>query len=211
MDRNRNAKVIIPLAVVAWLLAIAVFRDGVPALFRGLYVAAFAIIVPCVVFYLIADTGWRALAARHRQTLPFRGPWRACATGQMARVSVSHPDFERMKMRWVGGTLRVGATAEALYLSTPVSSLPGLRSLFPTLQIPWASVAAARAFEAPGWFRPPQESGALLQAAYDPGYTGKFVEIEVGSPPVFIQLPADVLGDAIARLPLSGEASGAQR
>lgn len=205
-DPNRNAKVIIPLALAAWLGGILVFREDVPAVFEIVYVAAFAIAVPVVVFYLIGETGWRALAKRYRASAPFAGTWTLCATGQVALVSVDHPEFHKVKMRFVGGSLRVAITADALHLTTMLSGLPVLRWFFPSLQIPWAAVSKAHAFEAPGWFTPPSEPGALLQIAYDPNYTGKFIEMEIGDPTVFVQLPAAILGDAIARLPLAARA-----
>ena len=40
-----------------------------------------------------------------------------------------------------------------------------------------------------------------LQVAYDPNYTGKFIQMEVGDPSVFIQLPAEILGEGVSRLP----------
>jgi hypothetical protein len=118
----------------------------------------------------------------------------------MALVSVDHPQFHRVKMRFVGGSLRVGTTAEALHLATIFTGLPVLGWVFPRLEIPWESATRARAFQAPGWFAPQREPGALLQAAYDPNYTGRFVELEVGDPPVFIQLPAAILGQQASRL-----------
>ena len=199
-DSNKNAKVIIPVAIVAWLLAIPVFKGGAPVVIQGAYVVAFAIGVLLMVFYLIAETGWRALAKSYREIVSFAGPWKPCATGQMALVSVHHPDFQRMKMRFVGGSLRVGITAEALYLSTLFSRLPILRLFFPTLQIPWSAVSKAHSFDAPGWFTPASEPGSLLQVAYDPNYTGKFIEMEIGESPVFLQLSEDILGEAVSRL-----------
>lgn len=198
---NKNAKVIIPVTLVAWLLGIAVFKGGAPAVVQGVYVVAFAIGVPLMVFYLMAETGWRALAKSYREIAPFAGPWKPCATGQMALVSVHHPDFQRVKMRFVGGSLWVGTTAAALYLSTLFSRLPVLRSFFPTLQIPWSAVSRAHEFDAPGWFRPASNPGSLLQVGYDPNYTGKFIEMEIGEPPVFLQLSEDVLGsEVVSRL-----------
>lgn len=202
-DPNRNAKVIIPLALAAWLGGIVVFREGVPAVFEVVYIAAFVIAIPAVVFFLIGEAGWRALAKRYRASVPFAGTWTLCATGQMALVSVDHPEFHKVKMRFVGGSLRVATTSDALHLTTMVSGLPVLRWFFPTLQIPWAAVSKAHAFEAPGWFRPASEPGTLLQVAYDPNYTGKFIEMEVGDPSVFIQLPAEILGEHLSRLSLS--------
>ena len=72
-DRNRNAKVIIPLALAAWLGGIVVFRKGVPAVFEAVYIAAFVIAIPAVVFFLIGEAGWRALAKRYRASVPFAG------------------------------------------------------------------------------------------------------------------------------------------
>jgi hypothetical protein len=198
-DRNRNAKLIIPLAVGAWLGGILVYRQGVPAVFQVLYVAAFVIAIPVAVFYLIGEAGWRALAKAYRAPAPFTGDWRTCATGQMALVGVDHPEFHKVKMRFIG-TLRVAHTADALHLTTAVSRLPVLGWFFPSLQIPWTAVSKAHAFEAPGWFTPPSSPGTLLQVAYDPNYTGKFIEMEVGEAPVFIQLPAHILGDGVSRL-----------
>ena len=39
---------------------------------------------------------------------------------------------------------------------------------------------------------------AVLESACDPGYTGKFIEMEVGDPAVFFQLPAAILGEYLA-------------
>ena len=44
---------------------------------------------------------------------------------------------------------------------------------------------------------------ALLQVNDDPNNTGTFIELEIGQPPVYLQLPANVLGDAIERLPFA--------
>ena len=202
-DANRNAKLIIPLAIAAWLGGMLVSGENVPAVFEVIFAVAFAIAVPVVVFYLIGEAGWRALAKRYRASIPFSGDWQPCATGQMALVSVDDPRFRKMKMRFIGGSLRVATTADALYLTTIVSGLPILSWFFPRLQIPWAAVSGAHAFEAPGWFTPLVEPGTLLQVAYDPNYTGKFIEMEIGDPTVFVQLPAAIFGENLSRLSLS--------
>lgn len=199
-EPKMNAKVIVPLVLAAWLGGMVVFREGVPAVFEVVYGAAFAIAVPVAVFFLIGEAGWRALAKRYRASIPFAGTWTLCPTGQMARVSVDHPEFHTVKMRFVGGSLRVATSADALHLATMVSGLPLLRRFFPALQIPWAAVSKAHAFEAPGWFKPASEPGMLLQVAYDPNYTGKFIEMEIGDPAVFVQLPAAILGEGVTRL-----------
>ena len=200
-DRNKNAKVIVPLAIAAWLGGILVFKGGVPVVAEVVFVVAFAVAVPTAVFYLIGEAGWRGLAKRHRASLPFDGEWTPCPTGQMALVNVDHPDFNKVKMRFGGGSLKVAATAEGLHLTTMLSKVPVLGLFFPRLQIPWAAVRQAHAFEAPGWFTPASKPGTLLQAAYDPNYTGTFIEMEVGEPPVFIQLPEAILGKGLVSLP----------
>jgi len=202
-DPNRNAKLIIPLAIGAWLGGILVSGENVPAVFEVIFVVAFAVAVPVVVFYLIGEAGWRALAMRYRVSVPPSVDWQICATGQMALVSVDDPRFRKVKMRFIGGSLRVATTADALYLSTIVSGFPILGWFFPRLRIPWAAVTSAHAFEAPGWFTPLVEPGTLLHVAYDPNYTGQFIEMEVGDPTVFVQLPVAIFGDNLSCLSLS--------
>jgi len=120
----------------------------------------------------------------------------------MALVSMGHPDYQSSKMGFIS-TLRVGTTAEALYLSMLFGKIPLLGLFFPNVQIPWPTVRKARSFEAPGFFSANRNSGALVQVNYDPNYTGTYIELEIGEPPVFLQLPADILGDAMARLLLA--------
>ena len=199
-DKNRNAKLIIPLALAAWIGGIVFTREGVPVAVAAIFVSAFVIAVSGIVVYLIGEAGWRLLAKRYSATAAQSGEWHRCPTGQMARVGVDHPDFRKVKMRFVG-SLRVATNADALHLSTLVSGVPVLSWFFPSLEIPWAAISKAHEFEAPGWFTPGSEPGAMLQVAYDPNYTGKFIELEVGEPPVFIQLPAWIFGENLGRIP----------
>lgn len=200
---GKNAKVIIPFVLVTWLASVVLFRAGTPAVVEAAFAIAIAVAIPVMVFYLMAETGWSTLARRYRARESFNGVWRPCPTGQMAHVSVNDPAYQRNKMRLVGGTLRLGTTGEALYLSMLFSRVPILGRFFPDVRIPWSAVMTARTYEAPGWFRPQSEPSTLFQAAYDPNYTGTFVELVVGEPPVFLQLPADLLGETMSRLPLS--------
>jgi hypothetical protein len=105
-------------------------------------------------------------------------------------------------MRFIGGALSMATSSEGLHLKTIFSKLPVLSWFLPELSVPWSAVRSAHEFEAPGWYVPPSEPGALLQAGYDPSYTGRFVEIEIGEEPVYVQLPEAMLGEAVARLPL---------
>lgn len=206
MGRDRIAKIIIPLAIGAWLLGIAVSTTGAPVVFETIFVLAFVVAIPTIVFYLMAEQGWSTLAKHYRSTAAFGGTWQACPTGQMATVSVDHPEFNHRRLRLVS-TLRVGITPDALHLSMLFSRVPVLGRFFPDVRIPWSAVASARTYEAPGWFAPQREPGALIQAAYDPNYTGPFVELEVGRPPVFIQLPLPILGGAASHLPFEPAAA----
>ncbi|MBI3968005.1 MAG: hypothetical protein HY329_20390 [Chloroflexi bacterium] len=203
---NKNAKVIIPLAVGIWLLSISFLETGMPqaveTAFLVVLTLGMAVGIPLVVLYLMLETGWGALAKRYRATEPFDGTWKLCATGQLAMVSVDHPEYRRNKMHFAS-TLRVGTAPAALYLSTLFSRLPVLKLFFPTLRIPWSAVSKATPYEAPGWVRANQDTGALLQTTYDPSYTGTFVELAVGEPPVFLQLPTDALGDELSGLLLA--------
>jgi hypothetical protein len=199
---NKNARVIIPLALVFWLLAIVVFRTDTPPFVEIAFALIFVLTVLGAVFYLIADMGWSPLAARYRSTGSFTGTWLLGATVHMSRVSVHHPQYARNVMRFIF-MLRIGTSDHGLHLSTLLSRVPILGRLFPALHIPWSAVTKASTFEPPGWVRPPSEPGAVLQIAYDPNYTGTFAELEIGQPPVFLQLPLNILGVFASRLGLS--------
>lgn len=196
---SRNAKVIVPLAIAAWLGGLLVSREAVPRVFWVVYVVSFAAALLVALVYLMGATGWSSLARRFGAPVPFSGVWRLCPTGQMAPVSVHHPGFRKVKMRFVGGSLKVGTTADALHLAMMGSGLPVLRRFFPSLHIPWRAISQAHEFEAPGWYSRADYSG--LQMNYDPNYTGKFIEMEVGDPTVYIQLPAWILGENLPHLP----------
>ena len=202
---NKNARVIIPFVLVAWLLAVFLIRTDAPKALFVAFCVGFAVAIPLIVFYLMAEAGWSTLARRFRQIAPFNGTWRPCPTGYVALVSMDDPDYHSSKMGFIS-TLRVGTTAEALYLSMLFSKIPILGLFFPSVQIPWIAVRKARSFEAQGFFSANQSSGALVQVNYDPNFTGTYIELEIGEPPVFLQLPAGILGDAIQRLPFAAQA-----
>jgi hypothetical protein len=198
---NKNARVIIPFAVVVWALFILVFSLGAPASAQAALIGAFAAVTPVIVFYLMSEMGWSTLARRFRASRRFGGKWQACPTAQVSLVSVGDADYERRKLRLVGGTLRLATDEQALHLSMLLSRVPLLGRFFPDLAIPWAAITSARGYEAPGWFKAASEPGTLLQLGFDPNYTGRFLELVAGEPPVYLQLPAAYLGDAVQWLP----------
>jgi hypothetical protein len=207
---NLNARVIVPFAIVTWLVGIAIMRESVPGIVQAAFFVAFALAVPTTVFWLMAEKGWSTLAKAHRAQVPFTGEWQACMSGRMSRVPFDHPEYPKQQLR-VHSTLRVGISERALYLSMLFSKIPLLGRFFPDIEIPWSAIRNARAYEPSGWFRY-DEPGTLVQARYDPNYTGTFVELEIGEPPVFLQLPAALLAAAEPRLPpvLSAVLAGQQ-
>ena len=72
--------------------------------------------------------------------------------------------------RFSGGIISVGVTRDALYIVAPSV----VRFLFPTIQLPWTSIASAKPFEAPGWVESIGTSGdgLQIQAEYDSGFRG---------------------------------------
>jgi len=196
---NVNARVIIPFAVGAWLLFILVFTTGAPAVVEAAVIVAFAVATPAIVLFLLGEAGWRSLSKKFKATEPFAGQWQLCPTGHMAKVSVDDPRYQRIKARFLS-VLKVGVDHEALHLSTLGSGWPVLSWFFPVLRVPWSAVTSAREYQASGWVLPVRDPGTILQIEYDPNYTGTFVELVVGEPAVFLQLPAPILGAAAARL-----------
>jgi hypothetical protein len=207
---NLNARVIVPFAIVTWLLGNAIMREGTPGIVQAAFVVAFAVAVPIAVLWLMSEKGWSTLAKAHRAQVPFTGEWRLCMSGRMSRVPVDHAEYPEQQLR-VHSTLRVGITGRALYLSMLFSKIPLLGRFFPELEIKWSAIRSARTYEPDGWFRY-DEPGTLVQARYDPNYTGTFVELEIGEPPVYLQLPAALLAVAEPRLPpvLSAVLAGQQ-
>src|SRR6266508_1487105 len=115
-DKNKNAKVIIPLAIGACLLGMLVFQSGAPAAVGAVSGIAMFAAIAIAVFYLMAEQGWSTLARRFRSPAPFSGTWQACPTAQMGLVSVDDPEFNQQRLRLVR-TLRIGTAPDALYLS----------------------------------------------------------------------------------------------
>ena len=192
---DKNARWLIGLVVAIWLLSSFVDLDG---LSPQALVLVFVVIVPAIalgilllVLHMLAGTGWRALSMHYREVAPFRGTWQATGIARMAPVSMSDPEYRRRKGRFFG-TLRMGATADALYLTTIFSRLPLLQKWFPTLQIPLSAVEHARIIGGPDWSISLNDLSVVK---------GKLVEMKIGSPPVFLQLPAELLGDLLRRLP----------
>lgn len=203
--RNKNARIIIPFVAAVWLVS-AIYGREAPFWFQLTFFVGVGVAIVAIVLYLMTDTGWRRLGRAFPLSVPFTGQWQVCNAGNMSRVSVRDPDFRQHRTRFAG-VLRVGSSPDSLYLKTVFTAVPLLRRFFPAVQVPWSAFRSARTYTANGWVTPSMRSPAVLRATYDPHYTGAFVELVVGEPPVFMQLPLSLLGDGIDRLGLAAPAT----
>ncbi len=189
MNRKPNeniAKFVIPTAIAFWLAGIVVFREGVPSwvqVVAGVTMAAG--IAGLVGFLLLRQSGWGELVRRFPAGGEKPRAWHTCPSAVMATVSMDSPDYVRSRVR-LNFVLRAAADESALHLST----VPPFSLLLPPIRIPWSAVKSVRHFDASGWIAPASEPGMIFQLSYDPGYRGKFMEIEIAQPHCFLQLPA---------------------
>jgi hypothetical protein len=197
-DKNKIAKVVIPLAIIFWLLGILI--KYAPPFFLAVYVVAFIVSILAALLYLFNQTGYSELAQRYPEKVPFRDRFLNCPTLHVSTVSVTDPDYNRLKTRYVG-LMAIGASPDFLYIAPIFRNVPILRNLLPTAQIPWSAITSANSYSGSGFVQSPSSPGTLLQITYDPGMKGDLLELGIGEPPVFIQLKADILGD-LSRLPL---------
>lgn len=163
---------------------------GTFSIFFFSIIAGFAFLIP-------RATGWRALAGKYPERAPYTCQLRQCRTIQMMAVDSNLS----MATRFSGGIVSVGVTLDALYIVAPSV----VRFLFPTIQLPWTSIASAKPFEAPGWVKPIFDPGTAIQiqAEYDPGFSNDFIELETTAPKTCIRLPMYAIEDARSYLPLS--------
>jgi hypothetical protein len=198
-----NARIIIPAAIALSILMPLIFGPATPGWLQALGAVAFVVLVAgLVAFLFLRASAWPSLAQRYPPRVPVTRSWRACRTAVIGRAGFDDPAYEQSKVRLVG-ILRVAPTDDALNLSV----LPLLRLLLPPLQIPWSAIVRARLLDASGWVRAPRDPGALFQVTYDPGYTGRFIELQTTEPRVFIQLPAPLLAEVTAHLPVEPSSS----
>lgn len=192
---NDVAKVVIPAVIVVWLVGSLISGEGVPGWVVAIAAVAFALFIPALVAVLIMrQTGWREIARRYPGNSAGVPAWKTCRTAIMSTVSRDSPDHRQRSMR-LHFILRVAADEHALHLSAP----PVLDLLFPRISIPWAAIAETRRFEASGSIPAQSNPGSLVNVAYDPGYRGSFVEIELADPEWFLQLPEALVVASEAR------------
>jgi len=160
------------------------------------FIFVFLTIAGLLAFLVTRGSGWHALAGKYPERAPYTGQLRRCGTFQMMAVD-SDLSFNT---RFPNGIMSVGVTRDALYIVAPSV----VRFLFPTIQLPWTSIASAKPFEAPGWVKPigAMKDVTLFRAEYDPGLRGEFVELETTAPKTCIRLPMYAIEEARGKLPL---------
>jgi hypothetical protein len=184
---------IIGAAIVFGLLGLLI-TDKTPAWLSGAYgVIFFLTVIGLIAYGMKHGTGWSALAKKYPERTACTGALCRCATFQMVNLDTANA----FSSRFSGGIVSVGTTAEAMYIVMPAV----VRFLLPTIQLPWAAIASAKPFEAPGWVAPMAEPGMNVQVEYDPGFRGDFIELETTGPRICIRLPLYALEGARAYLP----------
>ena len=208
--QKRVARLIIPLAIGLSLAfsAVALLPDNLQR--PGVAVLAVIAVAVCayVVFRLLAASGWDLLAKRFRARAHYVGKWQTIPTAQIAPCSIDDADYASSQARLVG-TLKAAAADDGLHFSILLAKVPVLGLMFPEIHIPWSEILGARTYEAPGWVSPQATPGTVIQAGYDPNYKGRFVELKVGQPTVYIQLPVTIFGDQMDRLSQADESKAA--
>ena len=180
-------------AVFFWLTGGWVFTAGVP---KGVQIAFglfFILVVAGLVGFLISrGSAWHALAQKYPARSEYRGEWKASGYFLMAPVSYEDPDFVRRKHR-LAGIVRIGTTPDALFLRC----VKPFHFLLPPLQIPW-SETTSRTLEVSRLMAMQGRPGPIIQANFEIGPGGQFVELHLNEPPVYILFESHLIADAKA-------------
>ena len=187
---------IIGAAVFFWLTGDLVFNPRVP---EGLQIAfgfLFILVVAGLVGFLISrGSAWHALSQKYPTRSPYRGQWKASGYFLMAPVSYGDPDFARVKHR-LSGIVRIGTTPDALFLRC----VKPFSFLLPPLRIPWSEISS-RTLEVSRLMPALGQPGPIIQANFEIGPGGQFVELHLDQPPVYILFEEHLIADAKAHLP----------
>jgi hypothetical protein len=187
---------IIGAAVFFWLTGGWVFNAGVPDGFQIAYGVFFILVVAGLVGFLISrGSAWHALSQKYPARSQYRGQWKASGYFLMAPVSYEDSDFVRRKLR-LAGIVRIGATPEALFLRC----VKPFYFLLPPLQIPWSEISS-RTLEVGRLMATPGQAGPIIQANFEIGPGGQFVELHLNEPPVYILFEEHLIADTKAYLP----------
>jgi hypothetical protein len=175
-------------AVFFWLTGGWVFSAGVPNGVQIAFGLLFILVVAGLVAFLISRaSAWHALAQKHPARSAYRGEWKASGYFLMAPVSYEDPDFMRKKHR-LAGIVRIGATTDALFLRC----VKPFHFLLPPLQIPLRETTS-RTVEVSRLMGMQGQAGPIIQANFEIGPGGEFIEIHLQDPPVYILFESHLL------------------
>jgi hypothetical protein len=187
---------IIGAAIFFWLTGGWVFNARVPEGFQIAFGFLFIIVVAGLVGFLISrGSAWYALSRKYPARSRYRGQWKASGYFLMAPVSYEDPDFSRMKHR-LSGIVRIGATPDALFLRC----VKPFYFLLPPLQIPWSEISS-RILEVNRLMATPGRAGPIIQANFEIGPGGQFVELHLNEPSAYILFEEHLIADAKTYLP----------
>ena len=187
---------IIGAAVFFWLTGDWVFNDRVPEGFQVAFGFLFILVVAGLVGFLISrGSAWYALSQKYPARSPYRGQWKASGYFLMAPVNYEDPDFVRRKHR-LSGIVRIGTTPDALFLRC----VKPFSFLLPPLRIPWGEISS-RTLEVGRLMATPGRPGPIIQANFEIGPGGEFIELHLNEPPVYILFEENLIADAKAYLP----------
>lgn len=186
---------IIGAAVFFWLTGDLVFNARVPEGVQVAFGFLFILVVAGLVGFLISrGSAWHALSRKYPARSPYRGQWKASGYFLMAPVNYEDPDFVRRKHR-LSGIVRIGTTPEALFLRC----VKPFYFLLPPLQIPWSAMSS-RTLEVSRLMPTLGRPGPIIQANFEIGPGGRFVELHLKEPPVYILFEEHLVADAKAYL-----------
>ena len=180
--------IIVGAAVFFWLAGGWVFSGGVSSSWQvAVGIAFFLAIAGMVGFFLSRGSAWHALSQKYPARSPYPGQWQASGYFLMAPVAYGDPEFMRRKHR-LAGIVRMGSTPDALFLRC----IKPFHFLLPPLQIPWRETTS-RTVEVGRLMGMQGQAGPIIQANFEIGPGGKFVELHLNEPPVYILFESHLL------------------
>jgi len=201
MDGNRLGKIIVAIAIAAWLGDWLTSQPGAPAWAGWVFNVMFACAVLSVVILGFRRSAWGKLAQRYPVRQRYSGGWTGCPTLHVSNVSAADPEYDRNKVRFVG-MARLACGDDAIFLA-PILSV--FNVLMPPVQIPLSAITKVKTYEHSGYVQAPRDASTLLQITYDPNFRGRIAELTIGEAPIYLQMQADLLEPVIARLPVDEE------
>jgi hypothetical protein len=173
--------VIAGAAVFFWLAGGWVFTDSAPQGVQIAFGIFFILAVAGMVGYFLSrGSAWHALSRKYPARSPYPGQWKASGYFLMAPVAYGDPEFMRRKHR-LAGIVRIGSTPDALFLRC----VKPFHFLLPPLEIPRRETTS-RTVKVSRLMGMQGQAGPIIQANFEIGPGGEFVEFHLQDPPVYI-------------------------